>query len=136
MAWSPDCTTEGCLPPFEVAKAYALHIALEEISQHLGKPAYDLVGKRSHAWIAECLELKGGGSPSERAVRLSVARCQQPGWHPGAQPDQCDLWLSVWSRSSLGRPQQQQCKGMRQRGDSSNMSTRRPPRALAKQNRT
>ena len=73
MAWSPDCATEGCLPPFEVAKAYALHIALEEISQHLGKPAYELVGKRSHAWIAERLELKGGGSPSERAVRRARA---------------------------------------------------------------
>ena len=74
MSFSPANTTEGCQPPFEVAKAYAFHVALADISQHLAKPAYELLGKPSHAWIAERLELKGGGSPSQRAVRLAIAR--------------------------------------------------------------
>ena len=72
MSWPPDSTTEGCLPPFEVAKAYAFHVALEDISAHLRMPAYQLLGKPPDKWIAERLELKGGGNPSERTVRLAA----------------------------------------------------------------
>ena len=68
-----------------MAKAYAFHVVLEDMSAHLQKPAYQLLGKPPDKWIAERLELKGGGHPSERAVRSAVARCKQPGWYPGAE---------------------------------------------------
>ena len=73
------------MPPFEVAKAYAFHVVLEDMSAHLEKPAYQLLGKPPDKLIAERLELKGGGHPSERAVSSAVARCKQPGWYRGAQ---------------------------------------------------
>ena len=38
MSLSPDNTPEGYLPPFEVAKAYALHLAMEAVEKELGKP--------------------------------------------------------------------------------------------------
>ena len=37
MSLSPDNTPEGYLPLFEVAKAYALHLAMEAVDE-LGKP--------------------------------------------------------------------------------------------------
>ena len=58
MSLSPDNTPEGCLPPFEVAKAYALHLAMEAVEQELGKPGYLLLGKRVNTWIADsCLRV-------------------------------------------------------------------------------
>ena len=83
MSLHPEDTPEGCLPPFEVAKAYAFHVALEAIEEHLGKPAYALLGKRANSWIAEQLHVKGGGSPAERTVQQVVAKCKEPGWYPG-----------------------------------------------------
>ena len=38
MSLSPDNTPEGYLPLFEVAKAYALHLAMEAVEKELGKP--------------------------------------------------------------------------------------------------
>ena len=48
MSLSPDSIPEGYLPPFEVTKAYALHLAMEAVERELGKPAYALPGKRVH----------------------------------------------------------------------------------------
>ena len=81
MSLSPGSTPEGCLPPFEVAKAYALHLAMEAVEKELGKPGYVLLGKRVNTWIAEQLQIKGGGAPVERTVQLVVAKCRQPGWY-------------------------------------------------------
>ena len=83
MVFSPDTTTAGFLPPFEVAKAYAFFVALTQIEATLGKPSRVLLGKRKSAWIARHLQVKGGGAPSERAVRDAVKRSLQPGWYPG-----------------------------------------------------
>ena len=80
MSLCPDNTPEGCLPPFEVAKAYAFHVAMEAVEKHLGKPAYVLLGKRVNSWIAEQLTVKGGGAPAERTVQQVVAKCKEPGW--------------------------------------------------------
>ena len=76
MSLRPEDTPEGCLPPFEVAKAYAFHVALEAIEEHLGKPAYALLGKRANTWIAEQLHVKGGGSLAERTVSSPSAKSQ------------------------------------------------------------
>ena len=84
MSLFPDGAPEDCLPPVEVAKAYALHLAMEAVEQELGKPGYLLLGKRVNTWIAEQLTLKGGGAPAERTVKQVVAKCKEPGWYPGA----------------------------------------------------
>ena len=59
MSLCPDDTPDGCLPPFEVAKAYAFHVAMEAIEEHLGQPAYALLGQRVNSWIAKQLHVKG-----------------------------------------------------------------------------
>ena len=53
MTWSDSDTKVDHLSPFETCKAFAFHVALEAISTELKVPAYELLGKRSQAWIAE-----------------------------------------------------------------------------------
>ena len=85
--WSDADTKIGHLSPLETCKAFAFHVALEAISEaiskNLQKPAYSLLGQSAPAWIAERLTLKGGGCPSERAVRAAVAKCKGSGWRLG-----------------------------------------------------
>ena len=81
--WSDADTKIGHLSPLETCKAFAFHVALEAISKNLRKLAYSLLGQSAPAWIAEQLTLKGGGCPSERAVRAAVAKCKASGWRPG-----------------------------------------------------
>ena len=64
MTWSDSDTKVGHLSPLEACKAFAFHVALEAISTKLKVPAYELLGKRSQAWIAEQLTIQGGGCPS------------------------------------------------------------------------
>ena len=86
MAFAPDDTKPGHLPPFEVAKAYAFHEALDAISRHLDTPVFELLGERSSVFIAKHLAVKGGGAPTERAVRKAIKRCQDGSWWPGKPP--------------------------------------------------
>ena len=76
MAWSGADTKLGHLSPLETCKAFAFHVSLEITSKKLKKPTYELLGQRTHAWIAEQFTLKGGGCPSERAVQAAVAKCK------------------------------------------------------------
>ena len=83
MAFSPDATAEGYLPPWEVAKAFAFHKVLSRIEEVLGLPAHELLGESRDKWIAKELTLKGGGCPSDRTVRKTVKRCSKPDWYAG-----------------------------------------------------
>ena len=74
------------MPPFELAKAYAFHVALVRMEEVLGRPAYELLGEARDLWISKQVRLRGGGSPSPRAIRAAVARCSSPGWYPGKDP--------------------------------------------------
>ena len=86
MAFAPDGTKPSHLPPFEVAKAYAFHEALDAISRLLDTPVFELLGERSSVFIAKHLAVKGGGAPTERAVRKAIKRCQDGSWWPGKPP--------------------------------------------------
>ncbi len=81
--FSPENTRDGYLPPWEVAKAAAYHVALADIAKHLDTPLAELLGEREDAYIAKKLQLKGGGQPSERAVRAMLVRVQDRDWYPG-----------------------------------------------------
>ena len=81
--WSDAETKVGHLSPLETCKAFTFQVALEAISQHLQQPAYILLGQTVSSWIAEQLTVKGGGCPSERAVRGAVAKCKDSDWQPG-----------------------------------------------------
>ena len=83
VSFSPELTRDGYLPPWEMAKAHAFHVCLRQISAHLGEEPAELLGERVDAWIAKQLTLKGGGCPSDRAVRDLLKRCQDPKWYPG-----------------------------------------------------
>ena len=74
-SFDPDSTRDGHLPPWEVAKANAYAEVLRQMSTHMGKTPFELVGKRVDDFIAQRLTLKGGGSPTARAVRAALKRC-------------------------------------------------------------
>ena len=81
--YNPSTTKDGHLAPWEVAKAFAFHEAIEAIAEHLGESASHLLGQRVDEFIASHLTLKGGGNPTPRAVRDTVKRCKEEGWYPG-----------------------------------------------------
>ena len=87
MALDPACTASGRLPPWEVAKAYAFHVVVGRVADHLGMAAHECLGQRVDAFIAAQLTLQGGAHPTERAVRDAVARCSEKGWYPGQPRD-------------------------------------------------
>ena len=76
-------TSVGQLSPWELAKAVALKTVLDDMSAHMEAPVVELVGKRVDVYIAERLEVHGGGQPTPRAVRKVLARCKDPTWYPG-----------------------------------------------------
>ena len=81
-------TRDGELPPWEIAKGYALHCVLNQASEVLGVPCYEMLGQRVDEYIAQHLVLKGGGNPTPRAVRKVVQRCSDPTWFPGKPSEQ------------------------------------------------
>ena len=91
VSFAPDDTAEGCLPPWEMAKAFAFYTVLQKAAELLTSTPSDLVGERVDDYIAKQLTLKGGGQPSSRSVRKAIARCQEPSWYPGKPSDQTIL---------------------------------------------
>ena len=73
----------GTLPPFEVAKAFAFHVALAHIEKHTGMSSRQLLGESRKAFIARQLQLEGGGTPGFTAVQNAVKKCSEQGWYPG-----------------------------------------------------
>ena len=78
----PAATKEGYLPPWEVAKAFAFHTAVQDVAEVQGVQPHDLVGKRVDEYISEKVILKGGGHPSSRAVRKLLKKCESTEWSP------------------------------------------------------
>ena len=76
-------TKVGHLPPWEMAKGFALKVALEAISERTGVPAADLLGQRVDEFIAGSLTKRGGGSPKPRAVRKLFVLCANKSYYPG-----------------------------------------------------
>ena len=93
--FNPSCTVKGELPPWEIARAFAFHTAINTLSEQLGEPASKLLGKPLAEYIAEHVTLQGGGHPEPRAVQKVVARCSQPDWYPGQR---------TAARKGAGRP--------------------------------
>jgi hypothetical protein len=86
-SFSPDSCKHGQLPPWEMAKAMAFHTVLHDIGEHLNMPPHELIGQRVDEYIAERLDLKGGGHPTSRAVRKLVRKCADSSWYPGKEPE-------------------------------------------------
>ena len=76
MAFCPEHTRDGYLPPWEVAKAAALDSVISDMERHLGKRCWELLGWEKVPCIASRLALKGGGYPQDRAVRKLLAQMQ------------------------------------------------------------
>ena len=83
MDFSGDGTPAGYLPPWEVAKAYAFHEVILHMQAELEIKAHEFLGQAIDAYIATRVTLKGGGSPSVRAIRALVKKCEDPAWYPG-----------------------------------------------------
>ena len=79
----PDTVKDGVLPPWEVAKAYAFHVVVKDVSEILGERPAVLLGKRMDEYIASKVCLTGGGHPSARAIRQVLASCANSSWYPG-----------------------------------------------------
>jgi hypothetical protein len=86
MAFVPDDTPVGRLPPWEVAKAVAYKHVIAHMSEHLGTAVLDLLGERADSFIAKHVVLVGGGHPSARAVRAVLSKCKDTEWYPGKTP--------------------------------------------------
>ena len=84
--YSPGNTKDGCLPPWEVAKAKAYADVIREIANRMSMDPCEVVGERLDDFIAERSTLKGGGSPTPRAVRAVLQKCADKDWHPGKPP--------------------------------------------------
>ena len=87
MAFCPEHTRDGYLPPWEVAKAAALDSVISDMERHLGKSCWELLGRGKVPYIAGRLALQGGGQPQERAVRKILAKCRKKDWYPDKQPE-------------------------------------------------
>ena len=87
MAFCPEHTRDGYLPPWEVAKAVALDSVISDMERHLGKSCWELLGRGKVPYIAGRLALQGGGQPQDRAVRKILAKCRKKDWYPGKQPE-------------------------------------------------
>ena len=84
--YSPGNTKDGCLPPWEVAKAKAYADVIREMANRMSMDPCEVVGERLDDFIAERSTLKGGGSPTPRAVRAVLQKCADKEWHPGKPP--------------------------------------------------
>ena len=82
-SFCPDSTRDGYLPPWELAKAVALHTVVQEMAERWSITPSEVVGGRLDAWIASRVVLKGGGHPSERALRAALSKCSDEAWYPG-----------------------------------------------------
>ena len=82
-SFDPTSTRDGYLPPWELAKALAFKTVLQHMADQWGMSPAEVAGKRVDTYIAEQLTLKGGGRPSERAVRAALAKCEDTTWYPG-----------------------------------------------------
>ena len=78
--FSGDGTRAGYLPPWEIAKAYAFHQVILHMETELDMKAREFLGQAMDAYIATHVTLKGGGSPSVRAIRALVKKCEDPAW--------------------------------------------------------
>ena len=65
----------------------AFHTVLHDIGEHLNMPPHELIGQRVDEYIAERLDLKGGGHPTSRAVRKLVRKCADSSWYPSKEPE-------------------------------------------------
>ena len=81
--FNPNSVVDGELPPWQIALAYAFHVALIDIAEHLSTPVPKLVGQAKAEYIASKVTLKGGGHPVKRTIHQVVERCSQEGWYPG-----------------------------------------------------
>ena len=66
--FSPNGVVDGELPPWQIALAYAYHVVLTDIAQHLSTPVPKLVGHPKAEYIASKVFLKGGGHPVPRTI--------------------------------------------------------------------
>ena len=81
--FSPNGTPDGALPPWELAKAFAYHHVIQRMAEVLAKPAPQILGKAESEFIRMQVTVKGGGHPTERAIRKAIKRCEDPAWYPG-----------------------------------------------------
>ena len=81
--WSSGDTPTGALPPFEVAKAFALDAVLSQMMKHAGTTCRRILGEDKRSFIARNLTLKGGGRPGRTAVLAAIKKSQEEGWYPG-----------------------------------------------------
>ena len=111
--FNPAGAVDGELPPWAIAKTFALHVVIHTMSEELGTPAHDLVGGRTDQYIAQQVRIKGGGHPSSRQIRRVVQRCQDPSWkiigqiewtsHPSREPQAATTKEHKWPMAGRRR---------------------------------
>ena len=98
----PTGTPAGWLPPWEIAKAFALHTVLLDASKTFRKPVAKIVGQRLEDYIASKVSVAGGGHPQPRAIHKVVAKCKDASWFPGKREGKSTGRPAVYSAHQKG----------------------------------
>ena len=87
MSSSPDfaaeSTRDGTLPPWELAKAYAFSVVIDQMVEMMEETASVLLGMGKNEFICSKVHVKNGGNPTPRALQKALASCRDPTWYPG-----------------------------------------------------
>ena len=62
--YGDEHTPKGKLPPWEVAKAFAMHEVLVATAEKAGQTPVAMIGQRLYDFIASRVHVKGGGHPT------------------------------------------------------------------------
>ena len=81
--FAAESTRDGTLPPWELAKAYAFSVVIDQMVEQMEETASVLLGMGKNDFICSKVHVKNGGSPTPRALQKALASCRDPTWYPG-----------------------------------------------------
>ena len=85
--FAAESTRDGTLPPWELAKAYAFSVVIDQMVEQMEETASVLLGMGKNDFICSNVHVKNGGSPTPRALQKALASCRDPTWYPGKRQD-------------------------------------------------
>ena len=83
MSFDPRQTRDDRLPPWEVAKAWALGVVIEQMKKSSGMSTQKLLQMNKRNFIASQVRTAKGEQPSARAITDALNRSRSPDWFPG-----------------------------------------------------
>ena len=76
--FAPESTRDGTLPHWELAKAYAFSVVIDQMVETMEETASVLLGMGRNDFICSKVHVKNGGSPTSRALQKALASYRDP----------------------------------------------------------